>query len=393
MFGHPWSKAKEESFQLDFKYLTLSNLGDRKYFKYIGCYIGFCNPFISISDLHFLNYKICSSQCFTKEFKGQNPQRTSSFGQVQTPSPGVYQMQMGHVTLEVSSGDITKETCDVIINSSNQNFTLKSGVSKAILDAAGRGVELECANIVNSPGYQPKAMIITSAGQLPSKNIIHVTGSNNPSIVKDLVYNVLKVCEENKLQSVAFPALGTGQRRRTLREHWTAAQHPLCTLTRTEFNPDVCPVQIERVQNVFLWKNYQIKKKEMDTKNKHQNNEKVLYHGTGPKPIDLINKQGFNRSYAGTHAAMYGNGTYFAVDPAYSVRGYSKPDANGHKRLYVALVLVGEFTTGRQGMIAPPAKGNPSELYDSVTDRAQNPSMFIIFNDVQAYPQYLITFT
>lgn len=36
-------------------------------------------------------------------------------------------MQMGQLTLEVSSGDITREVCDVIVNSSNQGFTLKSG--------------------------------------------------------------------------------------------------------------------------------------------------------------------------------------------------------------------------------------------------------------------------
>uniref|UniRef100_A0A3B4ACD8 Poly [ADP-ribose] polymerase n=1 Tax=Periophthalmus magnuspinnatus TaxID=409849 RepID=A0A3B4ACD8_9GOBI len=151
-------------------------------------------------------------------------------------------------------------------------------------------------------------------------------------------------------------------------------------------------LSIERVQNVTLWKSYQIKKKEMDTKNKNTNNEKVLFHGTGAKSIDLINKQGFNRSYAGTHAAMYGKGSYFAVDPVYSAQGYSAPDAKGHKRLYVALVLVGEYTTGQKGMITPPAKSNPSDLYDSVTNQMPNPTMFIIFNDVQAYPQYLITF-
>lgn len=49
------------------------------------------------------------------------------FGQVTSPSLGVYSMQMGHMTFEVSSGDITKETSDVIVNSSNKDFNLKSG--------------------------------------------------------------------------------------------------------------------------------------------------------------------------------------------------------------------------------------------------------------------------
>ncbi len=36
-------------------------------------------------------------------------------------------MQMGHLTLKVSSGDITKEKTDAIVNSSNKTFSLKSG--------------------------------------------------------------------------------------------------------------------------------------------------------------------------------------------------------------------------------------------------------------------------
>lgn len=88
-------------------------------------------------------------------------------------------MQIKHLTLEVSSGDITKERCDAVVNSSNSSFSLKSGklllyimtkatltqhlsnlfmrlggfisiypgVSKAILDAAGIAVERECQQI------------------------------------------------------------------------------------------------------------------------------------------------------------------------------------------------------------------------------------------------------
>lgn len=57
---------------------------------------------------------------------------------------------------------------------------------------------------------QPCALILTSAGQLPSRNIIHIVGQNDPANIKDVVYSVLKICEENRFTSVAFPALGTG---------------------------------------------------------------------------------------------------------------------------------------------------------------------------------------
>uniref|UniRef100_A0A3P8U6V3 Poly [ADP-ribose] polymerase n=1 Tax=Amphiprion percula TaxID=161767 RepID=A0A3P8U6V3_AMPPE len=154
-------------------------------------------------------------------------------------------------------------------------------------------------------------------------------------------------------------------------------------------------ISVQRVQNTTLFQSYQLMKKQLEVKNKHKNNERLLFHGTGSSAIDLINKQGFNRSYAGAHGVMYGNGSYFAVDPRYSAQGYAQPDANGHKRMYQARVLVGDFTKGHSGLITPPAKGsgNSSDLFDSVADNKTNPTMFVIFNDIQAYPEYLITFT
>ncbi|NXW75116.1 PAR14 polymerase, partial [Hirundo rustica] len=154
--------------------------------------------------------------------------------------------------------------------------------------------------------------------------------------------------------------------------------------------------KIERVQNVYFWKNYQIKKCEMDKKNGNRNNERLLFHGTSQESLTFINKNGFNRSYAGTHAANFGNGTYFAVNASYSANDiYSKPDVNGKKYMYLARVLVGEYSLGKKGSITPARKNvsNSVDLFDSSTDNVNQPSMFIIFNDIQAYPEYLITFT
>lgn len=40
---------------------------------------------------------------------------------------GMHESKMGNVTVQVVSGDITKETTDVIVNSSNEDFSLQSG--------------------------------------------------------------------------------------------------------------------------------------------------------------------------------------------------------------------------------------------------------------------------
>ncbi|OCT60889.1 protein mono-ADP-ribosyltransferase PARP14 [Xenopus laevis] len=155
-------------------------------------------------------------------------------------------------------------------------------------------------------------------------------------------------------------------------------------------------IKIERIQNKHLWLNYQIKKQSIDAKNNSTNNDMQLFHGSDPNTIQNVNQNGFNRSYAGRNAACYGNGTYFAVDALYSAHDtYSKPDQLGQKHMYLARVLTGISCVGQRGMVAPPAKNasNPTDLYDSVTDNKSNPAMFVIFNDIQAYPEYLITFT
>uniref|UniRef100_A0A1B8XXK3 Poly [ADP-ribose] polymerase n=1 Tax=Xenopus tropicalis TaxID=8364 RepID=A0A1B8XXK3_XENTR len=153
---------------------------------------------------------------------------------------------------------------------------------------------------------------------------------------------------------------------------------------------------ITRIQNKHLWQNYQIRKQSIDAKNKQWVNEKQLFHGTQELTIKSINQNGFNRSYAGMNAASFGKGTYFAVDAAYSANDtYSKPGPNGQKYMYLARVLTGLSCLGNKAMISPPSRSasDPTDLYDSATNNPAAPNMFVIFNDVQAYPEYLISFT
>lgn len=67
---------------------------------------------------------------------------------------------------------------------------------------------------------------------------------------------------------------------------------------------NVFVLKIERIQNPVLWKSLQIKKRNMEHKNGHQNNERSLFHGTGEETIATINLHGFNRSYAGKNGEI-----------------------------------------------------------------------------------------
>lgn len=62
--------------------------------------------------------------------------------------------------------------------------------------------------------------------------------------------------------------------------------------------------------------------------------------------------------------------------------------------MYYCKVLTGLPTVGKSGMrvLPPRAGGKPNELYDSATNSLNNPTMFIIFNDTQAYPLYIVNF-
>lgn len=102
----------------------------------------------------------------------------------------------------------------------------------------------------------------------------------------------------------------------------------------------------------------------------------------------------YNSSVLHFAATAIGQGVYFATQSWYSDQNtYSPPDRNRQKRMYRCRVLTGKTTNGRSDMRTPPPinTSQPHVLYDSVSDGGR--SMFVIFNDTQAYPEHLITYT
>ena len=89
---------------------------------------------------------------------------------------------------------------------------------------------------------------------------------------------------------------------------------------------------------------------------------------------------------------LYGDGVYFATQFSYSAQeDYAQPDPNGIRCIFRCRVLTGEYTQGAEGLKEPPPKlGN--RLYDSVVDDMNSPTMYVVFKDNHAYPEYLIKF-
>ncbi|XP_037623384.1 protein mono-ADP-ribosyltransferase PARP12-like [Sebastes umbrosus] len=94
----------------------------------------------------------------------------------------------------------------------------------------------------------------------------------------------------------------------------------------------------------------------------------------------------------GVHGAAYGKGSYFARDASYS-NIYARAKRNLNKIMFVALVLVGEYTKGSSSYVRPPPKGNGTTLYDSCVDSKSDPSIYVVFEKQQIYPEYIIDYS
>ncbi|GAA6226962.1 poly [ADP-ribose] polymerase 10 [Lates japonicus] len=164
--------------------------------------------------------------------------------------------------------------------------------------------------------------------------------------------------------------------------------------TIQEYHSKIRIIQVEKLMNRLLYNQYKLKKASILQRATYPEVERTLYHGTSESSVKEICVHGFNRSFCGKNATVYGQGVYFAVNSSLSVQDqYSPPNADGHKFIFVSKVLTGDYTKGCHSMKTAPLKetGDIPLRYDSVTDDITKPSMFVIFNDTQAIPEYLIT--
>ena len=124
--------------------------------------------------------------------------------------------------------------------------------------------------------------------------------------------------------------------------------------------------------------------------------EKKLFHGTRPEIVDNICKENFDWRLYGRNATVYGQGSYFAQNASYSDR-YATDENNFTSRfMFLADVLVGSYVEGDSSMRRPPPKNpsNPtSDLYDSCVDDERKPKIFVVFDNEQCYPCYVIEYT
>lgn len=127
---------------------------------------------------------------------------------------------MNKATIEAVRGDITKIPVDAIVNAANSSLMGGGGVDGAIHRAGGPAILEECRKIVaRQGGCKTGEAVITTAGNLPAKFVIHTVGpvwnnGNNAQSLDQLLANCytnsLRLAADNRCVSIAFPNISTG---------------------------------------------------------------------------------------------------------------------------------------------------------------------------------------
>ena len=125
-------------------------------------------------------------------------------------------LQIGDKTIELVEGDVTRQDVDAIVNAANSRLAGGGGVDGAVHRAGGPTIMQETDDKYPH-GCPTGTAVITGAGDLPSRYVIHTVGPvwsggnrGECELLEGAYRSSLEMAAAHDCRSVAFPSLSTG---------------------------------------------------------------------------------------------------------------------------------------------------------------------------------------
>jgi len=113
-------------------------------------------------------------------------------------------------------GNLLDEPVDAIVNAANGHLAHGGGVAAIISRAAGPALQRECDLLIEKQGRVPTGTaVVTSAGKLPFKGVIHAVGprqgeGDEEAKLYCALVAAFACAKERGWSSVSFPAVSSG---------------------------------------------------------------------------------------------------------------------------------------------------------------------------------------
>jgi len=125
-------------------------------------------------------------------------------------------VEIAKTILELHQGDITLQEVDALVNAANSRLAGGGGVDGAIHRRGGPKIMAE-TDAFYPQGCPTGSAVISSAGNLPAKYVIHAVGPvwsggkrGEAELLAGAYRRSLELAVEHDCRSIAFPALSTG---------------------------------------------------------------------------------------------------------------------------------------------------------------------------------------